>query len=130
MRGLRRNGPRSGRPHPAAENVDGKKAPSVLQASLTRNTPTTVPLTGPVRERGCRVGRQTGRLLTFTQQMAFFITRAKSNLDFRRGEHRGVDKSSGLRSDYTITLQGPKTSQLHPTPLRRIVYYDAGDRGD
>jgi len=65
------------------------------------------------------------RLFTFTQHMAFFITRAKSNLDFRRGEHRGVDKSSGLRSDYTITLQGPKTSQLHPTPLRRIAYYDA-----
>jgi len=36
-----------------------------------------------------------------------------------------VDKSTGLRSDQTIVLQGPKTSHLYPTPLRRVAYYDA-----
>ncbi|GAG06636.1 unnamed protein product, partial [marine sediment metagenome] len=35
------------------------------------------------------------------------------------------DKSTGLRSDQTIVLQGLKTSHLYPTPLRRVAYYDA-----
>jgi len=35
-----------------------------------------------------------------------------------------VDPSTGLRSDQTIVLQGPKTSQIYPDPLRRISYFD------
>jgi hypothetical protein len=65
-----------------------------------------------------------GRLHAFTRQMAFFVTRAKRNIDCSRRESRAVDKSTGLRSDQTIVLQGPKTSHLYPTPLRRIAYYD------
>jgi hypothetical protein len=66
-----------------------------------------------------------GRLYAFTRQMAFFVTRAKRNLDASRRESRRVDKSTGLRSDQTIVLQGPKTSHLYPAPLRRVAYYDA-----
>jgi hypothetical protein len=66
-----------------------------------------------------------GRLYAFTRQMAFFVTRAKKNLDCYRRESRAVDKSTGLRSDQTIVLQGVKTSHLYPAPLRRIAYYDA-----
>jgi hypothetical protein len=66
-----------------------------------------------------------GRLYAFTRQMAFFVTRAKKNLDCYRRESRVVDKSTGLRSDQTIVLQGLKTSHLYPAPLRRIAYYDA-----
>jgi hypothetical protein len=66
-----------------------------------------------------------GRLHAFTRQMAFFITRAKRNLDCNRRESRVVDKATGLRSDQTIVLQGPKTSHLYPAPLRRVAYYDA-----
>ena len=66
-----------------------------------------------------------GRLHAFTRQLAFFVTRAKKNLDCYRRESRVVDKSTGLRSDQTIVLQGPKTSQLYPDPLRRVAYYDA-----
>ena len=66
-----------------------------------------------------------GRLYAFTRQMAFFVTRAKKNLDCYRRESRVVDKSTGLRSDQTIILQGLKTSHLYPAPLRRIAYYDA-----
>lgn len=33
--------------------------------------------------------------------------------------------ASGLRSDQTIQLTGPKTSRLYPDPLRRIHYFDA-----
>jgi len=65
-----------------------------------------------------------GRLHAFTRQMAFFITRAKRNLDYTRRASRAVDKSTGLRSDQTIVLQGPKTSQLYPAPLRRVAFYD------
>jgi hypothetical protein len=65
------------------------------------------------------------RLYAFTRQMAFFVTRAKKNLDGYRRESRAVDKSTGLRSDQTIVLQGVKTSHLYPAPLRRVAYYDA-----
>jgi hypothetical protein len=65
-----------------------------------------------------------GRLHGFTRQMAFFITRAKRNLDCARRESRVIDKSTGLRSDQIIVLQGPKTSHLYPAPLRRVAFYD------
>ena len=65
------------------------------------------------------------RLHQFTLGSAFFVTRAKRGLDFTRRTRRRVDKTTGLRSDQTIVLVGPKTSRLYPDPLRRIAYYDA-----
>ena len=65
------------------------------------------------------------RLYRFTEGLAFFIIRAKHDLDFARRAHRKVDKSTGLRSDTTIRLRGPKTSNRYPVPLRRIHYYAA-----
>jgi transposase len=64
------------------------------------------------------------RLYTFTQQAAFFVIRAKRNLDYTRRRSRPVDKSTGLRSDQTIVLHGPGTSQDYPDVLRRISYVD------
>jgi hypothetical protein len=64
------------------------------------------------------------RLYRLTQALAFFVIRAKVNLDYRRRNYRMVDKNTGLRSDQTILLAGPKSSQLYPTALRRISYYD------
>ena len=66
-----------------------------------------------------------GRLHRLKSGLAFFVTRAKSNLDFSRRSSRRVDKTTGLRSDQTIVLCGPKTSKLYPDPLRRVVYRDA-----
>jgi hypothetical protein len=65
------------------------------------------------------------RLYRFTQAAAFFVTRSKRNLDGTRRERRTVDKTTGLRSDQTIVLAGPKSSRLYPDPLRRIAFYDA-----
>ena len=65
------------------------------------------------------------RLYIFTQNVAFFIIRAKRNLDCTRRTYRSVDKSTGLRSDQTILLKGPQTSQDYPDLLRRISYFDA-----
>jgi hypothetical protein len=66
-----------------------------------------------------------GRLYVLTQGRAFFITRAKQNTRFWRRQWHPVCRSSGLRSDQTIQLTGPKTSRLYPDPLRRIHYFDA-----
>jgi len=65
-----------------------------------------------------------GRLYRFTQGLAFFIIRAKKDLDFTRRTRHEVDKSTGLRSDNTICLSGVKTRTLYPAPLRRVSYTD------
>jgi transposase len=68
------------------------------------------------------------RLHRFTICSAFFVTRAKRGLDYTRRRGRRVDKSTGLRSDQTIVLAGPKSSRLYPDPLRRISFYDAENK--
>jgi DDE family transposase/uncharacterized protein DUF4372 len=65
------------------------------------------------------------RLNRLTQGGAFFVTRAKRNMDYTRRARRQVDRATGLRSDQTIVLAGSKSSRLHPSPLRRIAFYDA-----
>ena len=65
------------------------------------------------------------RLYAFTQALAFFVTRAEQNTRYRRCAWRRVDRSTGLRSDQTIRLTGPKSSRRYPAPLRRIHYFDA-----
>jgi len=65
------------------------------------------------------------RLYTFTQNFSFFVTRAKSNFDYRRLYYRKVDKTTGLRCDQTIVLKGYYASKDYPAVLRRISYFDA-----
>jgi IS4 transposase len=65
-----------------------------------------------------------GRLYRFTMAVAFFVTRSKRNLDCTRRARRTVDKTTGLRSDQTVVLAGPKSSRAYPVPLRRIAFYD------
>ena len=65
------------------------------------------------------------RLYRLTQGGAFFVTRAKRNMDYTRRARCQVDRATGLRSDQTIVLAGLKSSRLHPSPLRRIAFYDA-----
>ena len=64
------------------------------------------------------------RLYQFTQSLAFFVVRAKSNLDYSRGDYRQVDKSTGLRSDQTILLCGQQSSKDYFSPLRRVRFFD------
>lgn len=64
------------------------------------------------------------RLNRMTQSGAFFVTRAKRNLDFQRRYSRPVDKATGLRCDQTAVLCGVKTSKRYPHLLRRIGYVD------
>ena len=65
-----------------------------------------------------------GRLNRLHRRSAFFITRSKRNLDAARRRSRKVDKTTGLRCDQTIALQGPLVSKKYPEPLRRISYVD------
>ena len=65
------------------------------------------------------------RLYILTQCSAFFVTRAKTNLKFRRLYSHPVDKATGLRCDQTIVLTGVNTSDDYPEKLRRIRYFDA-----
>ena len=56
---------------------------------------------------------------------AFFVIRAKSNTRYQRRYSRPVDKSTGLRCDQTIVLNGVTSAHDYPQPLRRIKYHDA-----
>jgi len=65
------------------------------------------------------------RLYRLQQALAFFVIRAKHNLQFNRRYSHQHDRMTGVRSDQTIVLTGPKTSTLYPIPLRRVSYYSA-----
>lgn len=56
---------------------------------------------------------------------AFFVTRAKSNLQFRRVYSHPVDKDLGLKCDQTIEFTGHQSAKDYPEKLRRIKYHDA-----
>jgi hypothetical protein len=64
------------------------------------------------------------RLHVFTRAFAFFITRARHNLQYARHQWRSVDHASGMRCDQSIRLTGPKSARLYPDLLRRIHYVD------
>lgn len=64
------------------------------------------------------------RLYRIHCQRAYFLIRAKNNLDFRRISSRQVDTSRGLRCDQVIRLQGVKSSTRYPDFLRYIHYVD------
>ena len=63
------------------------------------------------------------RLYQLHQLLSFFVIRAKSNMQFRRRYSNVVDHSTGVRSDQTIMLTGPRSSRLYPVPLRRVSFY-------
>ncbi len=65
------------------------------------------------------------RFLILARASAFYITRAKQNLQFQRRYSHPVDRSTGLRCDQTISLSGVKTARDYPDALRRIRYFDA-----
>lgn len=66
-----------------------------------------------------------GRLHKINSARAFFVIRAKSNLQFNKHISHKVDKEAGLRCDQIIKLIGPYTKQYYPEKLRRVKFYDA-----
>lgn len=64
------------------------------------------------------------RLHTLHQAGAFFVTRLKKGVRYRRVRSRPVDLDTGLRSDQTIMLTTAESSRNYPVPLRRVRFYD------
>ena len=65
------------------------------------------------------------RLYTLNINNAYFVIRAKSNLQFQRVYSHQVDKSQGLICDQLIFLKGFYPLKNYPTKLRRIKYFDS-----
>jgi hypothetical protein len=61
---------------------------------------------------------------------AFFVTRAKSNLDASRVYSQQVDKQTGIVADQSIALNGYQSRKDYPSYLRRIRYRDPGTGKD
>lgn len=64
------------------------------------------------------------RLYALHQAGAFFVTRAKRNLDARRLYSAPTDRSIGIICDQTIALNGFYSQQDYPAHLRRIRFKD------
>ena len=55
---------------------------------------------------------------------AFFVTRAKSNMNFHRVYSTNADRLAGIICDQTIALDGFYTKQDYPVHLRRVRFKD------
>jgi hypothetical protein len=65
------------------------------------------------------------RLYMLHQTGAFFVTRAKSNMDARRVYSAPEDRIAGTICDQSIALNGFYAGQNYPEKLRRIRFKDA-----
>nr|WP_321355159.1 IS4 family transposase [uncultured Draconibacterium sp.] len=64
------------------------------------------------------------RLYHLHQQRAFFVTRAKDNMRFKRMYSNPVDKATGVRYDQIGKLETYSPRRNYPEKLRRIKYCD------
>ena len=64
------------------------------------------------------------RLHRLHKHDAYFVTRAKSNMRFRRMYSKSVDKSTGVKYDQIGKLVSHYPKKSYPDKLRRIKYYD------
>jgi uncharacterized protein DUF4372/DDE family transposase len=81
-----------------------------------------------IPEPGCFIVMDRGyvdfpRLYRLHQALAYFVLRAKQNLQFRRRYSHPIDRGTGVRSDQTIILTGTHTAQKFPALLRRVSFY-------
>jgi len=64
------------------------------------------------------------RLYAIHQAGAFFVTRTKRNMRYHRVYSHDVDKTTGVRADQSIALDGFYSKQEYPQHLRRISFCD------
>ena len=64
------------------------------------------------------------RLFALESALAYFVTRAKKNLAFRRIYTAQINKQSGLRCDQTIRLTTYKSAKDYLKKLQRIKCFD------
>ena len=76
-----------------------------------------------VMDRGCV---DVARLNVLHRAGAFFVTRAKSNMDAKRVCPAPSDSKNGIICDQIIKLAGTLTSQHYPEHLQRVRVKDPG----
>ena len=64
------------------------------------------------------------RLYALHQAGAFYVTRAKRNMDARRVYSAASERSSGIICDQSIALNGFYTARHYPQHLRRVRFKD------
>ena len=64
------------------------------------------------------------RLYKVHKRNAFFVTRAKDNMNCRRLYSYAVDKTKGIIYDQAIMLNGYYAVKHYPEKMRRIKFYD------
>lgn len=64
------------------------------------------------------------RLHRFTDEAAFFVTRTKKGIQFRRRTSHPVDFATGLLSDHIVGLATATARRDYPDHLRRVRYLD------
>ena len=64
------------------------------------------------------------RLYKVTQHSAFFVIRAKNNLNFNRMYSGKIEKSTGVRCDQVGKLLGYYVSKEYPDKIRRVKFFD------
>lgn len=64
------------------------------------------------------------RLYNIHKRNAFFVTRAKDNMNCRRLYSHPVDKTKSIIYDQTIMLNGYYAAKDYPEKMRRIKFYD------
>jgi hypothetical protein len=62
------------------------------------------------------------RLYVLHQAGAFFVTRAKSNIDTHRVYSAPADRTAGVICDQTVAMDGYLTHRHYPTHLRRLRF--------
>ena len=64
------------------------------------------------------------RLYRLHQAGAFFVTRAKSNINAHRVYSTATDRTTGVIADQKIALDGHYTSKSYPIHIRRVRFRD------
>lgn len=64
------------------------------------------------------------RLYTINECKAYFVTRAKRNLQAKRVSSAPSNRAIGVISDQVIRFTGHKSAQRYPAPIRKIRFRD------
>jgi hypothetical protein len=65
------------------------------------------------------------RLYRINKMEAFFVLRARDNLNFDRMYSKKTDKQSGVKYDQIGVFSAPRSRSRYPEKIRRIKYYDS-----
>ena len=64
------------------------------------------------------------RLYNLTRHTAYFVIRAKKNLQFQYTQMNPVNEKNGVMSDQIGKLTGFYISQYYPDEISKVIYYD------